>query len=211
MVAFNRPFLTIAALGLLSAASVQILGAAPADAGNELRSASSFETIANKGQRSQALFNEAAKVIQHPRCMNCHPATRSPTQGDDMHPHEPPMFAGESGHGMPGLACSTCHGAQNVDTFGAGIKSIPGDPHWSLAPASMSWQGRTISEICAQIKDPKRNGNRSLDQLHKHMADDHLVGWAWRPGAGREPAPGTQKIFGELIQAWIATGARCPA
>jgi hypothetical protein len=211
MARFNRSLVALSALSLLSAASIQIVGASPEQASDGLRSVSSFSSIGSNDRRSVALFTEAAKVIQHPRCMNCHPVNRSPTQGDDMRPHQPPMFAGESGHGMPGLACSTCHGAQNVDTFSAGIKSIPGDPHWALAPASMSWQGKSASEICAQIKDPKRNGDRTLDQLHKHMADDHLVGWAWRPGAGREPAPGTQKIFGELIKAWIDTGARCPA
>jgi hypothetical protein len=29
-------------------------------------------------------------------------------------------------------------------------------------------------------------------------------------GSGRKPAPGTQKAFGELIAAWIETGAACP-
>lgn len=42
------------------------------------------------------------------------------------------------------------------------------------------------------------------------MAHDHLVGWGWNPGEGRAPAPGTQAQFGELIQAWIDTGAKCP-
>jgi hypothetical protein len=41
-------------------------------------------------------------------------------------------------------------------------------------------------------------------------AHDDLVAWAWRPGEGREPAPGTQELFGQLIQAWIDTGAQCP-
>jgi len=29
-------------------------------------------------------------------------------------------------------------------------------------------------------------------------------------GAGRDPAPGTQQLFGALVQAWIDTGAQCP-
>jgi hypothetical protein len=37
-----------------------------------------------------------------------------------------------------------------------------------------------------------------------------LVGWAWHPGAGRRPAPGTQERFGEIIEAWIETGSECP-
>ncbi|MEY8837886.1 Isoquinoline 1-oxidoreductase subunit, partial [Cribrihabitans sp. XS_ASV171] len=29
-------------------------------------------------------------------------------------------------------------------------------------------------------------------------------------GTGREPAPGSQEVFGELTRAWIDTGAACP-
>ena len=43
------------------------------------------------------------------------------------------------------------------------------------------------------------------------MAHDELVGWGWSPGEGRTPAPGTQQQFGELIRAWIDSGAACPA
>jgi hypothetical protein len=50
----------------------------------------------------------------------------------------------------------------------------------------------------------------TLAQLHEHMAEDSLVGWGWHPDAGRQPVPGTQEIFGELIAAWIDSGAQCP-
>ncbi len=43
-----------------------------------------------------------------------------------------------------------------------------------------------------------------------HIGDDTLVGWAWAPGYGRQPAPGTQKIAGALVEAWVKTGAACP-
>jgi hypothetical protein len=43
-----------------------------------------------------------------------------------------------------------------------------------------------------------------------HMNEDSLVGWAWAPGAGRTPAPGTQALFGGLVKAWAASGAFCP-
>ena len=42
------------------------------------------------------------------------------------------------------------------------------------------------------------------------MAKDELVGWAWKPGVGREPAPGTQPAFGALVKAWADSGAACP-
>ena len=79
-----------------------------------------------------------------------------------------------------------------------------------LAPREMAWENKALGEICEQLKDPERNGHRTLAELHEHMAEDDLVGWGWHPGAGRQPAPGTQQILGALVQAWIDTGAACP-
>ena len=74
----------------------------------------------------------------------------------------------------------------------------------------MAWEGKSLSEICVQIKDPNRNGGRSLADLVHHIGDDSLVSWAWAPGFGRQPAPGTQKEAGALVEAWAKTGAACP-
>ncbi len=87
---------------------------------------------------------------------------------------------------------------------------VPGHHGWRLAPRVMGWEGKTLGEICAQIKDQSRNGGRSLDALARHIGGDTLVGWAWSPGFGRQPAPGTQKEAGALVEAWINTGAVCP-
>ena len=171
----------------------------------ELRPASSFEGIADARARSVALFEEAGKVLQHPRCVNCHPATERPRQTDAMRPHQPLVVRGPDGHGAPGMACGTCHHAANFDPA-----RVPGHPEWHLAPASMAWEGRSLGDICEQIKDPARNGGKAMAALIHHMAEDSLVGWGWSPGAGREPAPGTHKAFGDLIEAWAATGAACP-
>lgn len=188
-------------------AAPEATGSAP---GVTLKSAASFTSITDPAARSVALFTEAGKVIQSPRCLNCHPVQRDPTQGDAMGAHNPPVRGGQSGHGVAGLPCLSCHGVANVPTWSDSIKSIPGDPKWALAPVEMAWQGKSLGAICAQIKAPARNGGRSLDQIHAHMASDHLVGWAWNPGEGRMPAPGTQAGFGELIRAWVDTGAKCP-
>ena len=69
---------------------------------------------------------------------------------------------------------------------------------------------KTLAQICEQIKDPARNGGRSLEELVHHIGTDSLVGWAWAPGSGRTPAPGTQQIAGALADAWVKTGAVCP-
>jgi hypothetical protein len=176
-----------------------------------LKSPSNFADIADRGARSRALFTEAAKVITSPRCVNCHPAGDHPLQGSDGHVHRPEVWRGDVGDGVPGLHCAACHTDRNVNVTGATTyDSIPGNARWSLAPVEMAWQGRTIHDICEQIKDPARNGGRTLALLHDHMANDDIVAHGWDPGAGRTPAPGSQKEFGELIQAWIDTGAACP-
>ena len=175
-----------------------------------LRPASAFTGISDRHARSAAIFVEASRVIRSPRCLNCHLVQRSPTQGDNLRPHVPFITAGTANHGSAGLQCNACHGAANVATLSSPIQTIPGDPHWRLAPLSMAWQGKTLSKICAQLKGSALNGGRTLEQLHEYMAGDHLVGWGWRPGEGRAPAPGTQKDFGGLIRAWIDTGAACP-
>jgi hypothetical protein len=118
----------------------------------------------------------------------------------------PLVVRGASGHGAPGMACDTCHHAANFDPA-----RVPGHPQWHLAPAEMAWQNRSLGEICAQIKDPARNGEKDLPALLHHMAEDSLVGWGWAPGAGRVPAPGTQAQFGALLRAWAEAGAHCPA
>jgi hypothetical protein len=171
-----------------------------------LKPVSDFDGTKDKNERAIALFREAGKVIQSPRCMNCHPAGERPTQTDRMRPHQPLVVRGDGGMGAPGgLVCVTCHHGANFDPAG-----VPGNPKWALAPAEMAWQGKTLEQICVQIKDKDRNGGRDLAALITHMAEDELVGWAWNPGAGRLPAPGTQKQFGELIKAWADAGATCP-
>ena len=71
--------------------------------------------------------------------------------------------------------------------------------------------GTGLAPFLSVIKDPARNGGRSLEQLVHHIGTDTLVGWAWQPGFGRAPAPGTQKEAGALVDAWVKTGAVCPA
>ena len=188
-------------------------GAAQAQNRVELRPPSAFASIADPRARSRMLFTEAGKVIMSPRCMNCHPASNRPTQGDDMHPHSPPVVRGADGGGVPGNTCGACHLDRNVEIFAGqqtSLRSIPGHPRWGLAPIEMAWEGKSIGDFCRQIRDPQRNGGRDLELLHEHLAKDDLVGWGWNPGPGRDPAPGTQEQLGQLVRAWIDTGAECP-
>jgi mono/diheme cytochrome c family protein len=189
---------------LIAAALLASLLSAAAMA-DSLKTPADFSKITDKATRSKALFTEAGKVIQSPRCLNCHPRDDSPTQGEDLHPHLPHVVRGPGGMGATALNCSTCHQTENFAPSG-----VPGHPLWMLAPKDFAWQGQSLGQICGQIKDPRRNGGRDLAALKHHMAEDSLVGWAWNPGGTRKPAPGTQKQFGDLIHAWIETGAHCP-
>lgn len=228
-----RAFITMAAVAATAFCAATIVvaqsgkpkpPAASAAAAAQLRPVSAFANTADAAKRSIALFEEAGKVIQHPRCINCHPSGDRPAQGMTSQPHEPWVRRGADGFGAVGMRCGTCHQATNFDPGGsvgaaasasgsaaAVAISVPGHPKWHVAPIEMAWQGKTLGEICRQIKDPGRNGGHTLDQIVTHMAEDSLVGWAWAPGTGREPAPGTQASFGALIRAWAASGAACPA
>jgi hypothetical protein len=189
------------------AVSAAALGtqAARAQASRALRAPGAFAGIRDPAARSVALFTEAGKVLQHPRCLNCHPDGDRPTQGDG-YPHQPAVQRGADGLGVTALRCATCHQAANFDPG-----RVPGNPKWRLAPVEMAWQWRSLAEICTQIKDPARNGGHNLNEIVDHMAKDELVGWAWKPGADRAPAPGTQASFGALVKAWAEAGAACPA
>jgi hypothetical protein len=194
-------------------ASVTALGlsmltgyAASQTASTTLASPGSFGSILDTDARSAAIFTELGKVLTHPRCVNCHPAGDRPRQGDERRLHQPPVARGVDDHGTETMRCSTCHQNANFDPG-----RMPGHPEWHLAPREMAWEGKTVAEICDQIKDPARNGGRKLEDLIHHIGTDTLVGWAWHPGFGRSPAPGTQKEAGALVEAWVKSGAACPA
>lgn len=172
---------------------------------NDLRAPDAFANIADREDRARALFLEASRVMFHPRCVNCHPAGDSPAQGDQGRVHDPPVVRGPHDEGIPGLQCSSCHQDRNVE-----LARVPGAPKWHLAPLTMSWVDKTPHTLCEQLKDRKRNGDKTLEQIVAHTAHDQLVAWGWSPGHGRAPAPGTQQQFGALMKAWLNDGAACP-
>jgi hypothetical protein len=194
--------LVAAAALLMSMLTAYAISGEPADS---LASPESFAAIGDPATRSAALFTELGKVLTSPRCVNCHPAGDRPHQGDLGRLHQPPVERGADGFGLVAMRCPICHQGANFDPG-----RVPGDPAWHLAPRQMAWEGKTLGEICAQIKDRDRNGGRSPEELVHHIGTDTLVGWAWAPGYGRRPAPGTQQQAGALVDAWVKTGAACP-
>jgi hypothetical protein len=200
----DMPFRIIVSV---SALAMSLLSgyAASQTVSNTLASPESFSSIADTEARSEAIFTELGKVLTHPRCVNCHPAGDRPRQTDERRLHQPPVERGVDGHGSETMRCSICHQNANFDPG-----RMPGHPEWHLAPREMAWEGKTLAEICAQVTDPARNGGRKVEDLIHHIGTDTLVGWAWHPGFGRSPAPGTQKEAGALVDAWVKTGAVCP-
>jgi hypothetical protein len=200
----------------LSAATAQ-LGPPPlqppspaAPPSQSLKAPAEFSSVGDRAARSRAMFTEIARVLTHPRCMNCHPAGNHALQGAGR-AHNPAAWRDDPDTGTVGTNCATCHTEANVTLHeAASYRSIPGHPRWGLAAKSMAWEGKSVGDICRQLKDPKLNGGRDLAMLHEHIAKDDLVAWGWRPGVGRQPAPGSQDEAGKLVQAWIDTGAECP-
>ena len=111
--------------------------------------------------------------------------------------------------GAPGMRCSTCHGESNV-TLAEHAGSAPGAPSWQLAPASLAWQGKSAHQICEQLKEHARSNDVSLEEIWQGTNTDPVTGWAWSPGEGRTPAPGSQAELARQTRAWIDHGAQCP-
>jgi len=151
-------------------------------------------------------------VFSHPRCANCHVEDDHPRWSGAhygktrIHAFNVQRGIDASGFGNAGLRCTTCH----FETNSSALHGPPGAENWHLAPAEMVWFGKSSAEICAQIKDPARNGGRTLAEVAEHVRSDKLVGWGWNPGAGREPAPGSAEETYQAIEKWAAAGAPCP-
>ncbi len=157
---------------------------------------------------SRAAFLQFYRVLTSPRCQNCHPAGDAPLQGDDSHVHIQNVKRGADGHGVTAMRCDTCHQTANLP----GEHMPPGNPKWALPPPEhkMVFVGRSAAALCQQIKDPKQNGGRSLDQLLDHVSNDDLVGWGWSPGDGRTLPPLSRPDTVAQMKIWIAGGAACP-
>ena len=87
---------------------------------------------------------------------------------------------------------------------------------WRLALRNGRWRrsrcnGSAVeADICSQIKDPARNGNRTIAEIVEHIEHEPLVHWGWAPGPGREPAPYSVAQLVEFLKQWDAAGAPCP-
>lgn len=150
-------------------------------------------------------FAEIAKVLQSPRCQNCHPSGDAPLHGDSGAAHSMNVSRKSP---VAGLKCTTCHRGENQEE----LHSPPGVPGWRMPPdeTRMVFQGLSAGDLCARLKDVTKNGGRSLDALREHMEHDPLVLWAWSPGPGRTKPPITHDAFVTHVKGWVAAGGPCP-
>ena len=170
-----------------------------------------LEKQSKNTQNSNDDYDKMMDVLTHQRCMNCHPNDDIPKQGDASHPHHFGMARGEDDHGFEATSCNTCHQSQNNLNSG-----VPGAPHWALAPASMAWEGLTRAQIAERLLDKSMNGNRSHQDLVKHLTEDDLVLWAWEPGVDADGQPRTippvsKEEFKKAVENWFADGATIPS
>ncbi len=183
-------------------------------------------------------------VLTSARCINCHPAPSTgtafipgyapdafdyPRQGDDRHPHYFNIIRGPdldatgqfAGTGAEFARCASCHGLQNDPKTGIpGAHTANGQLDWNLAPVSMAWETSpgvpmTGAELCAQLTDPKRNGNRDAAALLLHVQTEPLVLWGFTPGitpTGKERTtpPLSHGAFVRVFKEWIDEGSPCP-
>lgn len=150
-------------------------------------------------------FDDIARVMTHPRCLNCHTQADTPRQGDDRRIHRPPVRRGAEGKGVSGLYCAGCHGARNDEA-----SNVPGAPNWQLPRHSMGWVGHSPAMLCRALTDRAQNGDLALFEIVAHVEADPLLRWAWEPGSGRSTPPLAHPEFVAAVQAWAAAGAPCP-
>jgi len=155
-------------------------------------------------------FGVVQKVLQHPRCQNCHIPGDAPLQFDQGLVHAQNVKRGPEGKGARGLACSTCHSNENLPaSYGAHMP--PGAPNWQLPPPEhkMVFIGISTGELCRGLLNKAENGGRDLHALREHL-DDKLVLWGWDPGIGRAPVDIPRDQFIAAFEQWAKAGAPCP-
>ena len=158
-------------------------------------------------------WDRVYEVTSHPRCSNCHvgpserPMWSGPAYGKTR-PHGMNIMAGESRIGAETIQCSTCHAyREGGNDFPHAAPQVA--MNWQLAPVEADWFGKTSQEVCTQLRDPDRNGGRTMIELAQHLNHDLILHWAWNPGGGREAAPYSLQEHIDDLLVWGVAGFPC--
>jgi len=152
--------------------------------------------------------------VSHPRCSNCHvgadnrPMGSGPSYGRTR-VHGMNVNAGESRIGAEYVPCQACHAYREEGANDAPHMAPQVAMDWRLAPVEAEWFNKTSDEICAQLRDPGRNGGRTFEDLAAHLDHDLILHWAWTPGGGREPAPYSLQEHVNDVLTWGVAGLPC--
>jgi hypothetical protein len=207
-----RPRISLIVVAVLACAPLAL---AQNEHGLDLSALPEAGTVASED--GLAAWDRIHTVLTHPRCLNCHVgADNVPLWGTSEardRIHGMSINAGESRIGAETLSCNACHQTSTRPN------AVPhAAPHtgmnWRLAPVEFQWTDRTGAEICAQMRDPDRNGGRDEAGLIEHILHDAelfgFITWSFDPGAGRDPAPGSLQAHLEDMAVWTAAGMPCP-
>ena len=161
-----------------------------------------------------AAWERVFEVTSHPRCSNCHvgpsnvPMWSGPSYGKTR-VHGMAVNAGESRIGAETILCTTCHAPrEGLNDMPHAAPQVAAD--WQLPPVEAEWFGKSSPEVCNQLRDPQRNGDRSFLELAEHLDHDVILHWAWNPGGGREPAPYDLQTHVNDLLIWGVAGQPCP-
>jgi len=165
-----------------------------------------------------AYWQKFYEVASHPRCVNCHvgadniPMWSGPSYGKTR-PHGMKINAGPSRVGAETVPCTSCHTTQAKTN--AKTNELPHSPPkvamaWALPPVEAAWFGKSSAYICKQLKDPNRNGDRTIKEVAGHLDHDLVLHWAWNPGGDRQPAPYSLQESMDFLMKWAAAGTPCP-
>jgi hypothetical protein len=163
---------------------------------------------AREAKSSANAFKAAYAVLISPRCLNCHPEGDRPLQNDEGWRHAMNVQRGPDGKGHYAEKCASCHQETNLP----GAHMPPGAPNWHLPSKDtpLVFEHKLPGELCRQLKDPKRNGGKTIAQLLEHVTSDPLVMWGWAPGEGRTLPPMTHAEFVRTMREWADKGCSCP-
>jgi hypothetical protein len=157
------------------------------------------------GATDPADFGPIATVLLSPRCKNCHPAGDAPRIGDRSTKHRMNITRASAESGLP---CTACHRTTNSPL----VHGPPGVPNWRMPPREhpMVFEGKTSRELCEALKDPAKNGGKTLAALEEHFASDPIVLWGYAPGPGRSMPPVPHDELVRSVKRWVVAGGPCP-
>ena len=180
----------------------------------------------------EAAFAYLHAVATHQRCVNCHgtdhAGQRVPTVGDTMALH--PMNITERHNPrkqcptpeernrlapLGAIKCTSCHGVENSREPGGPPGAWDAHLEWQMPTRDITRLQRGMSKqalcrnwhaaIQERVKQAEQCPGKKLsasELFTAHIAEDGLIAWAFDPGPGRTPAPGSLERLKAAARIW---------